>query len=168
MYMKTASSGGSTTTVGTVYSASSFTSGGTTYYYIQINGNVASLVGTGSTITSGNKSHTATSATYSATSGATTIYYTLVTGSAFTTGNTISTTGTTSGSWTLVGETRVKATTNLYMPFSLSGTLGTRTTAAADMKLEMTRYGSSGVTDADTGNALDSIGEVTGMIIGMR
>jgi hypothetical protein len=168
MYMKTASSGGSSTTVGTVYNASSFTSGGTTYYYIQISGNVTSLVGVGSTITSGNKSHTVTTATYSATSGATTIYYTLVTGSAFTTGNSISTTGSTGGSWTLVGETRVKATTNLYMPFSLSGTLGNRTTAAADMKLEMTRYGASGVTDADTGNALDSIGEVTGMIIGMR
>jgi len=168
MYMKTASSGGSSTTVGTVYNASSFTSGGTTFYYIQINGNVTSLVGVGSTITSGNKSHTVTTATYNATSGATTIYYTLVTGSAFTTGNSISTTGSTGGNWTLVGETRVKATTNLYMPFSLSGTLGNRTTAAADMKLEMTRYGASGVTDADTGNALDSIGEVTGMIIGMR
>ena len=168
MYMKTASSGGSSTTVGTAFSAATFTSGGTTYYYIQISGNKTSLVGTGSTITSGNKSHTVTSATYNATSGATTIYYTLVTGSAFTTGNSISTTGSTGGSWTLVGETRVKATTNLYMPFSLSGTLGNRTTAAADMKLEMTRYGSSGVTSPDTGSSLDSIGEVTGMIIGMR
>jgi len=168
MYMKTASSGGSSTTVGTATTASSFTSGGTTYYYVQISGNKTSLVGTGSTITSGNKSHTVTSATYFASSGLTIIYYTLVTGSAFSTGNSISTTGSTGGNWTLVGETRVKATTNLYMPFSLSGTLGNRTTEAADMKLEMTRYGSSGVTDADTGNALDNIGEVTGMIIGMR
>ena len=70
--------------------------------------------------------------------------------------------------WTLVGETRFKASTSLYMPFSISGTLGQRTTGTVEVKLTMKRFGSSGVFDSDTGSATDSIGEVNGMIIGMR
>lgn len=150
---------GSPTSVGTTSSKTS------TLVWMVFSGDIRSYVAQGNVLTAGSKTGSVTSALYNTSSDATTVYYT-PSGSAFTTSDTISVSP--SGNYQLVGETRFKATTNLYMSFSLSGTLGLATTGSVDMKLEMTRTGSSGVGDADTGTTIDSIGEVSGMIMGMR
>ena len=67
-------------------------------------------------------------------------------------------------------QLRIKANTGLYVPFSISGTLGVmrEITGTVDMKLTMYRTGSSGVSDSDTGNAVDTIDEVSGIFVGQR
>ena len=86
--------------------------------------------------------------------------------SSFTTSDTISVAP--SGNFQDVGEFRIKANTGLYVPFSISGTLGVNATGTVDMKLTMYRTGSSGVSDSDTGNAVDTIDEVSGIFVGQR
>lgn len=73
-----------------------------------------------------------------------------------------------SGSYTLVGETRFKANTNLYAQFAVSGSLSTATTSTVNLKLEVTRTGSSGIFDSDTSTTVDNIYEVSGFILGAR
>lgn len=72
------------------------------------------------------------------------------------------------GSYTLVGETRFKANTNLYAQFAVSGSLSTATTLTVNLKLEVTRTGSSGIFDSDTSTTVDNIYEVSGFILGAR
>ena len=117
----------------------------------------------GNVLSNGTITATVSSAIYDSSTSSTRIYHSAA---SFSTSNTI--TVASSGAFQLVGETRFKASTNLYMPYSISGTLGRRTTGTVDLKLVMTRYGSSGVGDSDTGSSVDRIGEVNGMIIGMR
>ena len=73
-----------------------------------------------------------------------------------------------SGSYQLVGETRFKANTNLYAQFAVSGSLSTATTSVVNLKLEVTRTGSSGIFDSDTSTTVDNIYEVSGFILGAR
>jgi hypothetical protein len=73
-----------------------------------------------------------------------------------------------SGAYQLVGETRFKATTNLYSQFAVSGSLATATTSTVNMKLEVTRTGSSGIYDIDTSGTIDRVHEVSGFILGAR
>ena len=129
-------------------------------------GDKSNLVSAGQTITASGKSHTTTSASYNTGSNATSIVYTLGSGSAFTTSDTISTSS--SSGWQLVGQTRFKANTNLYAQFALSGSLSNKTLGAVNMKLEVTRTGTSGVGDNDTSTAVDYIHEVSGFIMGAR
>ena len=126
----------------------------------------APAVSPGDTITATGKSHTVTSVTYDSTNNWTNIAYTIVSGSAFATGETISNTG--ASNYQLVGETRFKANTSLYAQFSLSGSLSNKTLGTVDMKLEVTRTGSSGVGDNDNQTTLDYIHEVSGFIMGAR
>ena len=72
------------------------------------------------------------------------------------------------GAYQLVGETRFKANTNLYAQFAVSGSLATATTAVVNMKLEVTRTGSSGISDSDNSTTLDRVYEVSGFIMGAR
>jgi len=73
-----------------------------------------------------------------------------------------------SGSYQLVGETRFKANTNLYAQFAVSGSLSTATTSVVNLKLEVTRTGSSGIFYNDTSTTVDNIYEVSGFILGAR
>ena len=73
-----------------------------------------------------------------------------------------------SGAYQLVGETRFKANTNLYAQFAVSGSLATATTSTVNMKLEVTRTGSSGIYDSDTSATIDRVHEVSGFILGAR
>lgn len=73
-----------------------------------------------------------------------------------------------SGTYQLVGETRFKANTNLYAQFAVSGSLATATTSTVNMKLEVTRTGSSGIYDSDTSATIDRVHEVSGFILGAR
>ena len=73
-----------------------------------------------------------------------------------------------SGTYQLVGETRFKANTNLYAQFAVSGSLATATTDVVNMKLEVTRTGSSGIYDSDTSSTIDRVHEVSGFILGAR
>jgi chemotaxis protein histidine kinase CheA len=76
----------------------------------------------------------------------------------------------TSGSsgYVLVGETRFKANTNLYAQFALSGSLTNPTTGVVNMKLEVTRTGTSGVYANDNSTATDVVSEVSGFMLGAR
>ena len=74
-----------------------------------------------------------------------------------------------SGSYQEVGQTRFKANTNLYAQFAVSGGLtDTITTSTVGLKLEVTRTGSSGVTDNDNSTTQDEVYEVSGFILGAR
>jgi hypothetical protein len=84
----------------------------------------------------------------------------------FATGNVVAASA--SSAYQLVGETRFKANTNLYAQFAVSGSLSAKTLGAVNMKLEVTRYGSSGIYDADNSTASDVIHEVSGFIMGAR
>ena len=150
------------TTIGTPVTVQ--TGGFKSSAFIEFSGDVRTLVPQGNTLVSGTNTTTVSSAFYTASTSRTRVYVASAVG--FSTSASVSTRS--SGAYQLVGETRFKASTNLYMPFSISGTRGIATTGTIDMKLVMTRFGSSGVTDSDTGNSVDSIGEVSGMIIGMR
>lgn len=160
LYMR--DNAGSSTTIGTVTNAYTVY----TTVIARVSGNVSSLVASGDTITATGKSHTCSSVTYDSTNNWTNIAYTIVSGSAFAVGDTISNTG--AGNYQLVGETRFKSNTNLYAQFSLSGSLTNKTLGTVDMKLEVTRTGSSGVGDNDNGTNVDYIHEVSGFIMGAR
>lgn len=150
------------TTIGTPVTVQ--TGGFKSSAFIEFSGDVRTLVPQGNTLVSGTNTTTVSSSFYTASTSRTRVYVASAVG--FSTSSSVSTRS--SGAYQLVGETRFKATTNLYMPYSISGTRGIATTGTVDMKLVMTRFGSSGVADSDTGNSVDSIGEVSGMIIGMR
>ena len=163
MWMKDNST--ASTTLGSPASvgSSSGGKGSPTLYYMTFSGDKRFDAPQGSVLSNGSSSGTVTSALYNSSSNVTTLYHTTA---FFSTSNTITVAA--SNTYQLVGETRFKASTSLYMPFSISGTLGRRTTGTVDLKLDMTRYGSSGVGSGDTGSTTDQIGEVNGLIIGMR
>ena len=142
---------------------SSSTSGN---YYMLFSGNKTGQVVAGATLTASGKSHTVSSVQYVSGSNSTSIVYVVVSGQPFTTSDTVYTAS--SSGWVLVGETRFKANTNLYAQFSLSGSLAQSTLGAVNMKLEVTRTGSSGVNDNDTSTTPDTIYEVSGFIMGAR
>ena len=150
---------GSPTSVGT----SGGYKGSPTLYYMTFSGDKRGYAVQGNVLSNGTTTATVSSAAYNSSTSTTTIYHSAAT---FSTSNTI--TVASSGNYQLVGETRFKASTSLYMPFAISGTLGRPTVGTVDMKLEMTRTGSSGVGDADTGSTTDQIGEVNGLMVGMR
>ena len=137
--------------------------GSPTLYYMVFSGDKRGLAAQGNVLSNGSVTATINSAIYDSSSTSTRIYHSAA---SFSTSNTI--TVQSSSNFQLVGETRFKASTNLYMPYSISGTLGRRTVGTVDLKLVMARYGSSGVSYPDTGSSVDRIGEVNGMIIGMR
>ena len=163
MWMKDNSTASQTLGSPTSVSSQAGSKGSPTIYYMVFNGDKRGLAAQGNVLSNGSITATITSAIYDSSSTSTRIYHSAA---SFSTSNTI--TVQSSGGFQLVGETRFKASTNLYMPFSISGTLGRRTVGTVDLKLVMTRYGSSGVGDSDTGSSVDKIGEVNGMIIGMR
>jgi hypothetical protein len=135
-------------------------------YVASFSGNKTSLVTAGQTVTATGKTHTVTSVNYQSSSNLTNVQYTLGSGSAFAVGNTVS--ATSSSAYQLVGETRFKANTNLYAQFALSGSLSNKTLGAVNMKLEVTRTGSSGVGSGDNSTSADYIHEVSGFIMGAR
>lgn len=135
-------------------------------YVASFSGNKTSLVTAGQTVTATGKSHTVTSVNYQSSSNKTNVQYTLGSGSAFAVSNTV--TAVSSSAYQLVGETRFKANTNLYAQFALSGSLSSKTLGAVNMKLEVTRTGSSGIYDSDTSTSADYIHEVSGFIMGAR
>jgi len=135
-------------------------------YIMQVSGDKTALVSTGDTVTSTGKSHTVFSVNYQAAQDRTNIQYTLGTGSSFSTGDAVSVSG--SSAYQMVGETRFKANTNLYAQFAVSGSLSSKTLGAVNMKLDVTRFGSSGTGDNDSSTTLDIIYEVSGFIMGAR
>ena len=160
MYMK--DNAGGQSSLGQPVSASSYY--GT--HIIQFNGNITSSVSSGDTLYATGKQHTVTSVTYISSSNNTSIQYTLSSGGAFTTSDTVSVGS--GSSWQLVGETRFKANTNLYAQFAVSGSLSNKTTGTVDMKVEVTRTGSSGITDNDTSTNADYLYEISGFMMGAR
>ena len=141
-----------------------YTGKGTTGTYVDFSGDLRTQIMIGHILTASGKQATVLSATYNGTS--TRILYSVTSGSAFTTSDTVYVRP--SGNFQDVGEFRIKANTGLYVPFTVSGTLGVPVTGTVDMKLTMFRTGSSGVTDNDTSSAQDIINEVTGIFIGQR
>ena len=163
MWMKDNSTAGQTLGSPTSVNVQSGSKGAPSTYYMVFSGDKRGQAMQGNVLSNGTITATVSSAIYDSSTSSTRIYHSAA---SFSTSNTI--TVASSGAFQLVGETRFKASTNLYMPYSISGTLGRRTTGTVDLKLVMTRYGSSGVGDSDTGSSVDKIGEVNGMIIGMR
>jgi len=148
-------------------SLGSVTSVFTSYVTVaSFSGNKLSLVSAGDIVTASGKSHTVTSVNYQSSSNSTNVQYNMGTGSAFAVGDTVSVS--TSSAYQLVGETRFKANTNLYAQFAVSGSLSSKTLGAVNMKLEVTRTGSSGIYDSDNSTASDYIHEVSGFIMGAR
>ena len=137
---------------------------GSTVPYVEFSGDLRTQIMIGHILTASGKQATVSSATYNGTS--TRILYSVTSGSAFSTSDTVYVRP--SGNFQDVGEFRIKANTGLYVPFTISGTLGVAVTGTVDMKLTMFRTGSSGVTDNDTSSAQDIINEVTGIFIGQR
>ena len=163
MWMKDNSTAAQTLGSPTSVNVQSGSKGAPSTYYMVFSGDKRGQAMQGNVLSNGTITATVSSAIYDSSTSSTRIYHSAA---SFSTSNTI--TVASSGAFQLVGETRFKASTNLYMPYSISGTLGRRTTGTVDLKLVMTRYGSSGVGDSDTGSSVDRIGEVNGMIIGMR
>ena len=130
--------------------------------YVEFTGDKRTQLMAGHILTATGKTGTVDSVSYDGTD--TRVIYT--SSSSFTTSDTISVAP--SGNFQDVGEFRIKANTGLYVPFSISGTLGVNATGTVDMKLTMYRTGSSGVSDSDTGNAVDTIDEVSGIFVGQR
>ncbi len=148
-------------------SLGSVTSVYTTYVNVaSFSGNKLSLVSAGDVVTASGKSHTVTSVNYQSSSNTTNVQYNMGTGSAFAVGDTVSVSS--SSAYQMVGETRFKANTNLYAQFAVSGSLSAKTLGAVNMKLEVTRYGSSGTGDNDNSTASDLIYEVSGFLMGAR
>ena len=133
---------------------------------VQFSGDKTSLVQAGQTITATGKSHPVTSVTYSSGSNVTSISYGTGSGGTFTTSDSVTVSA--SSGYVLVGETRFKANTNLYAQFALSGSLTSHSTGVVNMKLEVTRTGTSGVYSNDTSTATDVVSEVSGFMLGAR
>ena len=130
--------------------------------YVEFTGDKRTQLMIGNVLTATGKTGTVSSVSYDGTD--TRVIYT--SSSSFTTSDTISVAP--SGNFQDVGEFRIKANTGLYVPFSISGTLGVNATGTVDMKLTMYRTGSSGVGDSDTGSSVDTIDEVSGIFVGQR
>ena len=160
MYMK--DNAGGQSSLGQPVSATSIYS----THIIQYSGNITGSVSAGNFLFATGKQHTVTSVSYNSSSGNTAIQYTLSSGGAFTTSDTVSVGS--GGSWQLVGETRLKARTDLYSQFAISGSLSNKTTGTVDMKVEVTRTGSSGITDNDTSTNADYLYEISGFMMGAR
>ena len=137
-----------------------------TTYLVRFTGDQTAKTSVGATLTSTGKSHTATSVEYSASTNLTVVGYSIGTGDAFTTQNSISSSA--SGNYELVGEQRFKATTDLDSPYAISGSLGAATSGTVDVKLTVTRYGDSGITDNDNSTGVDYVREVSGVLMGIH
>jgi len=137
-----------------------------TTYIARFTGDQTSKTSVGATLTSTGKSHTATSVSYSASTNLTSVGYSIGSGGAFTTQNSI--TSSASGSYELVGEQRFKATTDNESPYAISGSLGAATRGTIDVKLTITRYGGSGITDNDNSTGVDYVKEVSGVLMGIH
>ena len=133
---------------------------------VQFSGNKTSLVQAGQTITATGKSHPVTAVTYNSSGNTTSISYGTGSGGTFTTSDSVTVSA--SSAYVLVGETRFKANTNLYAQFALSGSLTSHTTGVVNMKLEVTRTGTSGVYSNDNSTATDVVSEVSGFMLGAR
>ena len=97
-----------------------YTGKGTTGTYVDFSGDLRTQIMIGHILTASGKQATVLSATYNGTS--TRILYSVTSGSAFTTSDTVYVRP--SGNFQDVGEFRIKANTGLYVPFTVSGTLG--------------------------------------------
>jgi chemotaxis protein histidine kinase CheA len=133
---------------------------------VQFSGNKTSLVQAGQTITATGKSHPVTAVTYNSSGNTTSISYGTGSGGTFTTSDSVTVSA--SSAYVLVGETRFKANTSLYAQFALSGSLTSHTTGVVNMKLEVTRTGTSGINSSDTSTATDIVSEVSGFMLGAR
>lgn len=153
----TAVSLGTPSAAGTQYAGK-----GSTVPYVEFSGDKRTQLMIGHVLTATGKTGTVSSVSYDGTD--TRVIYTG--SSTFTTSDTISVAP--SGNFQDVGEFRIKANTGLYVPYSISGTLGVNATGTVDMKLTMYRTGSSGVGDSDTSSAQDTMDEVSGIFVGQR
>ena len=135
-----------------------------TTYIVGFPGNITGNVAAGATLTATGKSHTSSAVSYNSTQNRTDVTYTLGTGDAFTTSDSI--TASSAGDWVIVGETRIKATTDLYTQYALSGSLSNRTLSTVDVRLTVERFGSSFNSDTSTG--VDYIQEISGVAMGIR
>jgi hypothetical protein len=160
MYMKDNAGGASS--IGSPTAASSYY--GT--HIVNFSGDITGSVSVGNSLFATGKQHTVTSVNYYSSSNTTSIVYTLSSGGAFSTSDTISVGS--GGSWQLVGETRFKANTSLYAQFAVSGSLSNKTTGTVDMKVEVTRTGSSGINDNDNSTTADFLYEISGFMMGAR
>jgi len=163
MYMRntTTQSG---TTLGTPTSASPGSTGFVTIPpSVTYSGDLTDTISVGTTLTATGKSHTVSLVLYS--SNTTTAFYTIGTGSAFTTSDSLSTGFGTS--YQLVGESRFKARTNIAAAFSISGGMAIPTTSSVYVRVTIQRYASGG-SSPDSGTALDYLGELAGVIMGVR
>ena len=158
LYMKD-NSGGS----GSVGTPSSVAGPYGSTYLMYFAGDVTASVSVGATLTGTSRSHTCTGVQYLSSTNQTQVSYTLGTGSAFTTSTAV--TASAAGSYTVVGEQRIKATTDLYTQFAISGSLSAATRGTVDVKFTVTRYGSSFNSDTSTG--VDYINEVSGIVMGI-
>lgn len=157
MYMRDNSGG--TQSLGTPVSVSNYYS----TYLAYFTGDQTAKVSAGSTLTATGRSHNCTGVSYVSSTNQTIVSYTLGSGSAFTTQTSVTVSA--ASSYTVVGEQRIKATTDLYTQFAISGSLGAATRGTVDVKFTVTRYGSSFNNDTSTG--VDYIQEVSGVLMGI-
>ena len=132
--------------------------------HVKYNGDLTASVSSGMTLTSGSKVGTVSAVYYDSNTSQTRINYTSTSGAAFTTSNSITTSA--GSSYLLVGESRFKAKTGIAAAFSISGAMAIQTTASVYMKVTIQRY--SNASSADSSTATDYLGELAGVLMGVR
>ncbi|MBT8449405.1 MAG: DUF1983 domain-containing protein [Gammaproteobacteria bacterium] len=133
--------------------------------YVLYNGDLTGSVSAGMTLTSGSKVKSVSSAYYTSGSNQTRIYYTSISGGGLSTSDSITLGAGTS--YLMVGESRFKANTGIAASFAISGAMAIQTTSAVKVKITIQRYSSSGYS-ADTNTSTDRLGELAGVLMGVR
>jgi hypothetical protein len=163
MYMRNTVSQGSAN-IGTP-SASGFLYAieGLNYYYVRFSGDVTQNVSLGSTLTQGVKTEEAETVSYDTSLNRTTITY--IGASAFSTSSSVTASGNTN--YAVVGSSRSFPDSDHAASFALSGSLASTTTSSVQMKVTVRRYNATG-TSPDTSSELDTLGEISGIMMGVR
>lgn len=163
MYMRNTVSQGSTN-IGTPITSGFLGSFDTLeYYYVRFSGDVTQNVSLGSTLTQGVKTAQVETASYDPTLNRTNITY--IGSSAFSTSSSVTASGNTN--YSIVGSSRSFPNSNYAASFALSGSLASKTTSSSQMKVTVQRYNSNG-TSPDTSTELDTLGEISGIMMGVR
>ena len=133
------------------------------YYYVRFSGDVTQNVSLGSNLTQGVKTEQVETVFYDTTSNITTISY--IGASAFSTSSSVTASGNTN--YAVVGSYRSYPDSDHAASFALSGSLASATTSSVQMKVTVQRYNSNG-TSPDTSTEFDALGEISGIMMGVR
>lgn len=163
MYMRNTVSQGSANIGTPVSSSSGFVADGLTYYYVVFSGDVTQNLSAGAVMTQGSKTEIVETSIYNSSTNQTSATY--IGNAAFSTFSSVTATGSTS--YAVVGSSRDRYENQYAASFSLSGSLNTATTSDVQMKVTVQRMNSAG-TDSDTSSSEDTLGEISGIILGVK